>query len=100
MLSSKTAHSFYCILYSLCLSDKEACEALKKKLLTSHEKFCTLAVNPCPGMYEPHCHSSTLLSFAVMIMIFWIFSPLIITQRESFVQTGILCYSAVFSDYR
>ncbi|XP_070193249.1 zinc finger C3HC-type protein 1-like isoform X2 [Littorina saxatilis] len=30
---------------------KEASEELRKKLLSSHEKFCTLAVNPCPESY-------------------------------------------------
>ncbi|KAL8604349.1 hypothetical protein ACOMHN_028112 [Nucella lapillus] len=30
---------------------KKACEALVKKLMTAHEKFCTLAVNPCPEAY-------------------------------------------------
>ena len=36
--------------FAVSLADKEACETLQKKLQTAHEKFCTLAVNPCPGM--------------------------------------------------
>ncbi|XP_076447351.1 zinc finger C3HC-type protein 1-like [Babylonia areolata] len=29
----------------------KACEELQNKLLTAHEKFCTLAVNPCPEAF-------------------------------------------------
>jgi hypothetical protein len=39
--------------------DAKACDELKEKLLNAHEKFCTLAVNPCPGQpYFPFYYHS------------------------------------------
>ncbi|KAK7489630.1 hypothetical protein BaRGS_00019025 [Batillaria attramentaria] len=43
--------------FSISFADynKEACSALEGKLVSSHEKFCTLAVNPCPESYLKVC---------------------------------------------